>query len=240
MDKIKKEKTEIKKEVQNILDEINKEFKKSNFLFFEGLRYSKGRKPKLDDLFWLQIKINSEILKEEYQDYTHILLTPYIVTKHDINELELCYHNDTTNSKQTEFKEDQNEEDGELTVVVVHNDRWGNKEKECRSHIDGSTGNIHVKFDDNKWLENPCFKQAILVKGKHRGPKLETISLKKLPENKISNAYLFKNKNVAIIIPKCCYYPSIEEAETYNYKDNEVKDLLIQLLNNVLQERMPF
>lgn len=181
------------------------------------------------DLFWWQLEIKPKMLKGKYQNYNSILLMPYAVTLNDIYKL-------TVSKEENIDKISIHIEDNNI-IVQVHDDRRGNKE--YKSNIDFITGNIHVEFDIEKWFKNPCIKQVILAKGiNHPGPNIlrDLDKLKRQEiKNSITDAFIFKNKRSTIIIPKKCYFPSIEDNNN-NEANYSVEELLDGLIENITLE----
>lgn len=159
-------------------------------------------------MFWWDIRINSEILSEEYREYTDIILSP------DRIDLEII------NSISCGMKKNQEK------LIIVNSGSWGIKKG--LDHIDITTGNIHredwtQKIWGGNWEKltwDGKIKQLILVKNKnngHLGPRIAFARGNERTGYEGNEDYLIfqRDGNVRktwiskVVVPKKCYYPQV-------------------------------
>lgn len=178
----------------------------------------------LYNLFWWEIKIQPQFLKEALKqtgnEYTNVLFLPYIITKTEMDLL---------------ISDCKNEE------YVVRMDNWGIKDR--YPHLNYETGNIHKEFNAESW--DGKIKQVVLVKKKKNGILGSRYAYMKrkwepLDVNK-KDFFIFKKEGKEkancinkIAIPKICHYPQLMSLECC--EDTEVKELLDGLLENILDK----
>ena len=104
-------------------------------------------------------------------------------------------------------------------------------------HLDESTGNIHVDFASEDWLQKygsdarHCIMQAVLASSlnSHIGPKLNEHHNKGLYEE---NEFIPYKSNAKV--PKACYYPRLDDDKPYNLC---IHDILKGLLENLINPK---
>lgn len=160
-----------------------------------------ARSNNLAGLFWWQLRINPACLKEELQEYTHILCMPYRVTLEDAKEA-------------LGITDDGNEMNNMHYIKQKGSNGWGISEN--LPHINPSTGNIHIAFDPMKW--DGKIHQLILVKRRsnsHLGPALIGKMNSEFHQyvdtaKKNGNYIIYDNgKRSGVVVPQDCYYPML-------------------------------
>lgn len=185
---------------QKALDHIRKAV---NTGFVEAeVKETWARSNNLAGLFWWQLRINPSYLKEELQEYTHILCMPYRVTLEDAKEA-------------LGIIEEENEMNNMHYIKQKGSNGWGISEN--LPHIDPSTGNIHIAFDPMKW--DGKIHQLILVKRRsnsHLGPALigkmnsEFTQYVDAGEKDNGNYIIYDHgKRSGVVVPQDCYYPML-------------------------------
>lgn len=173
-----------------------------------------ARSNNLAGLFWWQIRINPACLKEELQEYTHILCMPYCVTLEDAR-------------KALGIIEEENEMNNMHYMQQKGSNGWGISGN--FPHIDPFTGNIHIAFDPMEW--DGKIHQLILVKRRsnsHLGPALigktnaEFHQYVDTGEKQNGNYIIYDNgKRSGVVVPQDCYYPMLDSNSEEN--DQEFK-----------------
>lgn len=208
---ISKEKKQCKAQIEDPKENIKVQIKKArenideNKQYFLKCRRSTG-KGQFSNLFWWMITLNTERLKEEYKKsgYVALLLTPYIA---DYSTFNMLFDSAHKLIKATDI-------DAKIY--------WGKTKEEPLPHIDSTTGNFHVEFDENQW--DGKIKQIRLVRNTakgssvHYGPRLDDNDKKQFAQDELLTLtadILVKEsreiKEEKIYVPKVCYHPRVDE-----------------------------
>lgn len=207
--KLKQAKMKCRQELTDVIPVIEKHYTTTD-LFTTPVTSGWGA-GRFKGLYWWKIGVNPAWLKKDYANanYQYIYLMPYSI---DSEQTELLYsklasQNDSQNSRYIGATEDS-----------------------PYPHVDANTGNMHIDFKVEEWLDAPAIQQAILMRkvgGKQFGPKLE-------------DKHLFRSDDLIqyhenLVLPRDCYFPPID-APKKNCQESSAYELLEGLLDNVLDE----
>lgn len=224
-----KKQDELKKQMQE--SELYKKFigeldKLRDNNIFININQSWGRGDNFYNLFWWDIKVNSNCFREEFKKYSDILLIPHRISLSEIAKTGIIEKNKDN-------------------IWLVEKDRF--KKTTEYPHIDITTGNFHINNDYTQWLNNPRIEQVALVTSvdnDHLGPRYEfargnqELTFMGMDSSEfivIQGNGITSGKSISkISIPRKCYYPELEEAEV---KNESIQDMLKKLLANVVENK---
>lgn len=193
---------------------------------FMCINQSWGRGDNFYNLFWWDIKVNSNCFREEFKKYSDILLIPHRISLSEIAKTGIIEKNKDN-------------------IWLVEKDRF--KKTTEYPHIDITTGNFHIEMNYEEWLSNPRIEQVVLVTSvdnNHLGPRYEfakgkhELTFMGMDSSEFiviqGNGITSGNSVSKISIPRKCYYPELEEAEV---KNESIQDMLKKLLANVVENK---
>lgn len=206
------EQKKIKCQMDEKSNKIIQQIKANNLFVRISMRWGQGER--LYTYFWWDIKIDSNCLKDEFRDYTDILLMPYRITADVIDKIR---------------DKDMKEVEDEKNIVIVKEDAWGIKEN--TTHLDPLTGNVHpAEWNFEEW--DGVIKQLILVKKKdngHLGPRIAKNHQEIELHKKHLECIEYIKGTTRIAVPAKCYYPEIFSDQT----DEDINKMLENMLKNI-------
>lgn len=219
-----KEKMQKSKSYKDFNRELDK-LRETNIFMY--INQSWGRGDNFYNLFWWDIKVNSNCFKEEFKKYSDILLIPHRISLSEIAKTGIIT------------------KDKDNNIWLVKKERF--KKTTEYPHIDITTGNFHIENDFTEWLNCPRIEQVALVTSEdndHLGPRYEFAKGKQeLTFNGMdsSDFIVLQGDDITsarsiskISIPKKCYYPELEDAES---KNESIQDMINNLLANVVENK---